>query len=323
MSIDTRIVALAGGVGGAKLAHGLQLALDDPTRLTVIVNTADDFDLYGLRICPDLDTVMYTLAGLANPVTGWGIRDDTHATLEMIGRYAGQPWFTLGDRDFATHIVRTERLRRSDLLSEITADLCAALGIPAQVIPMTDDRVATMIATPDGLLDFQEYFVAHRHQDHVTGVTFDGIGVARPSAAALAALDHAEAIIICPSNPIVSVGPILGVPGMRDALAAACAPVVAISPIVGGQAIKGPAAHMLASLGHDVSALGVARLYGDALDGFIIDRADAELARDIEALGLRVLVTDTMMTSDAVREELARETLEFARSLERTPSVTG
>mgnify|MGYP000642674584 CR=1 FL=1 len=180
-----------------------------------------------------------------------------------------------------------------------------------------------MIATPDGLLDFQEYFVAHRHQDHVTGVTFDGIGVARPSAAALAALDHAEAIIICPSNPIVSVGPILGVPGMRDALAAASAPVVAVSPIVGGQTIKGPAAQMLASLGHDVSALGVARLYGDALDGFIIDRADAELARDIEALGLRVLVTDTMMTSDAVREELARETLEFARSLERTPSIMG
>ena len=317
------IVALAGGVGGAKLAHGLQLALDDPTQLTIIVNTADDFDLYGLRICPDLDTVMYTLSGLANPATGWGIRDDTHATLEMIGRYTGQSWFTLGDRDFATHIIRTERLRQGDLLSEITHDLSAALGIPARLVPMTDDRVATLIETPDGVLDFQEYFVAHRHQDHVTGVRFDGITTATPAAGELAALAQADAIIICPSNPIVSVGPILGVPGMRAALANSPAPVVAVSPIVGGQALKGPAAQMLASLGHEVSSLGVARLYGDTIEGLVIDRADEALASDIEALGLRVLVTGTIMTSDADREQLARETLDFAMSTTRRDASTG
>lgn len=311
----TGIVALAGGVGGAKLAHGLQLALDDPARLTVIVNTADDFDLYGLRICPDLDTVMYTLAGLANPATGWGIQGDTHATLEMIGRYIGQPWFTLGDRDFATHIVRTERLRGGELLSDITAALARALGIPARLVPMTDDRVATLIETPDGVLDFQQYFVAHRHQDHVIGVQFDGISGARPTEAALAALGEAACIVICPSNPIVSVGPILAVPGLRDAVLAADAPVIAVSPIVGGQALKGPAAEMLAALGHEVSALGVARMYRDMLAGLVIDHADAAQANAIEALGLRVLVSNTIMTSDEIRAGLARETLAFAATL--------
>jgi LPPG:FO 2-phospho-L-lactate transferase len=291
------------------------LTLADPTRLTVIVNTADDFDLYGLRICPDLDTVMYTLSGLANPATGWGIRDDTHATLEMIGRYTGQPWFTLGDRDFATHIVRTEQLRRGIRLTDITAGLASALSIPAHILPMTDDRVATLIETPEGTLDFQEYFVAHRHQDHVTGVQFDGISGAQATPAALNALASAEAIVVCPSNPIVSVGPILALPGMRAALDAVAAPVVAISPIIGGQALKGPAAQMLASLGHEVSALGVARIYGPLVDGLIIDLADEALAPEIEALGQQVLVTNTVMTNDDDRQQLAQETLEFARSI--------
>jgi LPPG:FO 2-phospho-L-lactate transferase len=310
-----KVVALAGGVGGAKLAHGLQLALERPEDLTVIGNTADDFELYGLRICPDLDTVLYTLSGLANPATGWGVAGDTFTTLEMIGRYLGAPWFQLGDRDFATHIVRTERLRRGDSLTEITAGLAQALGVRPAIVPMSDEPVATMIDTPDGRLDFQQYFVGRRHADEVTGVAFAGVEDARPATAALAALESAEAIVFCPSNPIVSIGPILAVPGMRDALEAATAPIVAVSPIVGGEALKGPAAQMLAGLGHEVSAAGVAAIYAGLVDGMIIDRLDEALAPRIEALGMRVHVTETIMRSDADRAELARESLAFAQAI--------
>jgi LPPG:FO 2-phospho-L-lactate transferase len=310
-----KVVALAGGVGGAKLAHGLQLALERPEDLTVIGNTADDFELYGLRICPDLDTVLYTLSGLANPATGWGVAGDTFTTLEMIGRYLGAPWFQLGDRDFATHIVRTERLRRGDSLTEITAGLAQALGVRPAIVPMSDEPVATMIDTPDGRLDFQQYFVGRRHADEVTGVAFAGVEDARPATAALAALEIAEAIVFCPSNPIVSIGPILAVPGMRDALEAATAPIVAVSPIVGGEALKGPAAQMLAGLGHEVSAAGVAAIYAGLVDGMIIDRLDEALAPRIEALGMRVHVTETIMRSDADRAELARESLAFAQAI--------
>jgi LPPG:FO 2-phospho-L-lactate transferase len=309
------VVAVAGGVGGAKLAHGFQLALDASDHLTVIGNTADDFDLYGLRICPDLDTVLYTLSGLANPATGWGIAGDTFATLEMVGRYTGEPWFQLGDRDFATHIVRTERLRRGDSLSSVTADLACALGIEAALVPMSDEPVATMIDTPDGRLDFQQYFVGRRHSDEVLGVSFAGIEAARPAPAALAALGNADAIVFCPSNPIVSIGPILAVPGMREALRQATAPKVAVSPIVGGQALKGPAAQMLAGLGHEVSAAGVAAIYASVIDGMVIDRLDEALAQRIEALGMRVHVTETVMRSDGDRAELAREALDFARAI--------
>ncbi len=252
-----KVVALAVGVGGAKLAHGFQLALDDPSNLTIIGNTADDFELYGLHISPDLDTVLYTLAGIANPATGWGIAGDSFATLEMVGRYTGEPWFQLGDRDFATHIVRTERLRLGESLTSVTAALARALGVRASIVPMSDDPVATMIDTPDGRLDFQQYFVAHRHADEVTGVHFAGIETARPSPTVLDALAAAGAIVFCPSNPIVSIGPILAVPGMQAALAGSTAPKVAVSPIVGGEALKGPAAQMLAGLGHEVSAAGV------------------------------------------------------------------
>ncbi|HYI16882.1 MAG TPA: 2-phospho-L-lactate transferase [Thermomicrobiales bacterium] len=310
-----KVVALAGGVGGAKLAHGFKLALDSPEDLTVIGNTADDFDLYGLRICPDIDTVLYTLAGLANPVTGWGIAGDTFATLEMVGRYAGQPWFQLGDRDFATHIVRTERLRQGASLSSVTADLASALGIGAAIVPMSDDAVATMIDTPDGRLDFQQYFVGRRHVDEVVGVHFAGIGAARPAPGALSVLDDADAIVFCPSNPIVSIGPILAVPGMREALAQATAPKVAVSPIVGGEALKGPAAQMLAGLGHEVSAAGVAAIYAGLLDGMIIDLLDESLAPRIEALGMRVHVTQTVMRSDDDRADMAREVLAFVSAI--------
>jgi LPPG:FO 2-phospho-L-lactate transferase len=310
-----RVVTLAGGVGGAKLAHGFQLALDDAANLTVIGNTADDFELYGLHISPDLDTVLYTLAGIANPATGWGIASDTFATLEMVGRYTGQPWFQLGDRDFATHIVRTERLRLGENLTSVTAALARALGVRAGIVPMSDEPVATMIDTPDGTLDFQQYFVAHRHAAEVTGVHFAGIEAARPATAVLDALAAAEAIVFCPSNPIVSIGPILALPGMRPALARSAAPKIAVSPIVGGEALKGPAAQMLAGLGHEVSAAGVAAIYAGTIDGLIIDQLDEALAPRIEALGLRVRVAQTVMRDDNDRADLARESLAFAQAL--------
>lgn len=308
------IVALAGGVGGAKMAHGLQAALP-PGALTTVVNTADDFELYGLRICPDLDTVMYTLAGIADPVNGWGVAGDSRNTLDAIARYGEHPWFLLGDQDFATHILRTERLRVGTPLSTVTAELAASLGIPGRILPMTDDRVATLIDTPSGRLEFQEYFVARRQSDDVLGVVFAGIDEATANAGVLDAIRDAKTIVVAPSNPIVSVGPILATPGIRAALERTEAPIVAVSPIVGGRALKGPAAQMLATLGHEVSALGVARLYASLVDGMVIDAADRELTAEIERLGPRVLVTETVMGDEADRRRLAAEVLDFAGSL--------
>lgn len=310
------IVTLAGGVGGAKMAQGLQRVLP-PGDLTVVVNTADDFSLYGLRISPDLDTVMYTLAGLADPVNGWGIVGDTRTTLNAIARYGEEPWFVLGDQDFATHILRTERLRAGESLGVVTQELATALGVPSRIVPMSDDPVATLLDTPAGRLDFQEYFVGRRQSDTVLGVTFEGVERAAPQLVALTALAAAEAIVIAPSNPIVSIGPILAVPGMRAAIADGAAPVVAVSPIVGGRALKGPAAAMLASLGHEVSALAVARIYSDLIDGLVIDEVDGELAAAIELLGPRVLVTQTVMGDEVDRGRLAEEVLDFSTSLAR------
>jgi LPPG:FO 2-phospho-L-lactate transferase len=314
------IVALAGGVGGAKMAQGLQAALPRG-ELTVIVNTADDFDLYGLRISPDLDTVMYTLAGIADPVNGWGVAGDTRNTLDAIARYGTKPWFQIGDQDFATHVLRTERLRAGTPLSVVTAGLARALGIRSRIVPMTDDRVATLVATPAGTLDFQDYFVARRQADDVLGVTFAGIERATAHPEALAAIRDADAIVIAPSNPIVSVRPILMTPGIGEVLAATSkraggsAPVVAVSPIVGGRALKGPAAKMLATLGHEVSALGVACIYADLIDGLVVDVVDQDLAPAIESLGMEVLVTATVMDGDDDRRRLAREVLDFAQAL--------
>ena len=311
----TRVVALAGGVGGAKLAHGLALAgLDD--RLSVVVNTADDFTLFGLHISPDLDTVMYTLAGLANPETGWGLRGDSFVTLEMMRRYGRDAWFWLGDMDFATHILRTEGLRHGDRLTALTARLRAWLGVGAGILPMTDEPVATLVRTPEGELDFQDYFVRRGHADEVLGVRIAGIESAVMTSEVTAALDGADAIVLCPSNPIVSIGPILAVSGFQDRLRDSRAPVVAVSPIVGGQALKGPADQMLATLGYEVSAAGVAALYGDFLDGMVIDSRDAMLADRIAGLGIAVYVTDTIMRNDDDRCRLADETLAFAGSID-------
>lgn len=309
-----KVVALAGGVGGAKLAQGLQAALPSGA-LTVIVNTADDFDHYGLRICPDLDTVLYTLAGLANPATGWGIAGDTFHTLGAIAAYGRDPWFTLGDRDFATHILRSERLRAGMRLTGVMAELAAALGVLSRILPMCDEPVATLVETPAGRLEFQEYFVGRRQADDVTGVVFSGIAAATIPAGVAAALAAADTIVLCPSNPIVSIGPILAVAGMRAALEMAPAPVVAVSPIVGGKALKGPADRMLATLGHEVSSVGVARMYVGLIDGLMIDDADRDQADRIRELGIEPLVTGTIMGGLGDRQRLADETLAFASGL--------
>lgn len=306
------IVALAGGVGGAKLAHGLYQALPDDT-LSVIVNTADDFDLFGLRISPDADTVMYTLAGIANPATGWGVAGDTWNTLEMLARYGYEPWFRLGDRDFATHIARSEQLRLGRSLTELMQGLAAALGVRATVLPMCDQVVATQVDTPAGPLAFQDYFVRRHHADPVLGVSFTGVEDAAITQAAAAVIERATAIIFCPSNPVVSIGPIVAVAGYREALAHSPAPKVAVSPIVGGKALRGPADQMLAGLGHEVSAFGVAQMYRELIDGLVIDTADADQQSRIAALGMRVLVTDAVMHDDHDRVRLARETLAFAQ----------
>ncbi len=307
------IVALAGGVGGAKLADGLARVLV-PGDLTVVVNTGDDFDLHGLRICPDLDTVMYTLAGLANPVTGWGLAGDTFRALEMVGKYGGETWFRLGDRDLATHIIRTHWLHQGKTLSEVTAHLAAALGIASRILPMTDNVVATKVQTDEGELAFQEYFVRRGWQVPVRGLRLAGMEAARPAPGVLAALAAAEAIILCPSNPFLSIDPILALRGVREALQRAH-PVVAVTPIVGGQALKGPAAKMMAELGLEVSPVTVAAYYQDFLDGFVLDAVDAGQAARIEALGPRVLVADTVMRTPDDRARLACEVLAFAKTL--------
>ncbi len=298
--------ALAGGVGGAKLARGL--AAITPERiddLRIIINTGDDFVQHGLRIAPDIDTVVYTLAGIANPETGWGITGDTTNTLDQLRRLGADAWFWLGDRDLATHILRTEWLRQGRTLSAFTARMAHNLGIPEHIhlLPMTDAPVATEILTPGGWRAFQDYFVRRHHADPVRAVRFVGSATAQPQLQALAALRQADVVVFCPSNPIVSIGPILALKGMRQAIehrgtdgGARCCRV-AVSPIIGGQALKGPADMMLRGLGHEVSALGVAQLYAGLIDIFVLDIADAALAPQIADLGMRPLVAATIMRS--------------------------
>ncbi len=305
-----KVLALAGGVGGAKLAAGLEAALP-PGDLAVVVNTADDFDLWGLRVCPDLDTVMYTLAGISNAETGWGVEEESFAALDMLARYGEDTWFKLGDRDIATHLLRTARLRAGEPLTRITADLSAALGVRSAILPMCDEPVATVLDTPEGPLEFQVYFVRRGQRDEVLGLELRGIEDARPTEAVMGALDAADLVVLCPSNPVVSIGPILAVPGIRGALEASRAPKVAVSPIVGGRALKGPADRMLASMGHEVSAAGVARMYEGLVEGMVIDTEDEEERSGIEALGMRVLATGAIMRDAPDRARLAREVLEF------------
>ncbi len=303
------VVALAGGVGGAKLAHGLTQILE-PEQLTVIVNTGDDFEYLGLHISPDLDTVMYTLAGIANPETGWGQAGETWNFLEALGRLGGETWFRLGDRDLATHIERTRRLRRGESLTQVTAAVCAQLGVRVHLLPMSDDPVRTLVVTDEGSLEFQEYFVRRHCEPRVRSVLFVGCDSAHPTEPVAAALEGADLIVFCPSNPFLSLDPILSVRGILDRVRVK--PILAISPIVGGQAIKGPAAKMLAELGWEVSPVSVAAHYAGLLSGFVLDNVDASLKAHIESNGPLVLVTGAIMRTDADRARLAREGLDFA-----------
>jgi LPPG:FO 2-phospho-L-lactate transferase len=286
-----------------------------PGDLSVVVNTADDFDLWGLHICPDLDTVVYTLAGISNPDTGWGIADESFETLNMLESYGEETWFKLGDRDLATHILRTSRMHSGETITEVTVGLSVALGVKSAVLPMSDDPVSTVLDTTEGRLDFQEYFVRRGQRDEVLGIELRGIQDAGPTERVLAALSDADAIVLCPSNPVVSVGPILALPGITEALASSSAPKVAVSPIVGGRALKGPADRMLASLGHEVSATGVARMYAGLVDGMVVDRTDEGERAGIEALGMCVLTTGSVMRDTEDRARLAAETLEFGAGL--------
>lgn len=309
-------IAIAGGVGGAKLAHGLALHLP-PEDLTVVVNTGDDFDHLGLRICPDLDTVMYTLGGIANPETGWGIRNETWSFMDRLENDGGETWFRLGDKDLETHRRRTARLADGLSLSAVTRELAGDLGIRVALCPATDDDLRTIVLTPDGELSFQDYFVRHACAPEVVGFKFAGADNAVPSPqfAGSLARDDIESLIICPSNPYVSVGPVLAIPGIRDSLLNRRFPTVAISPIVGGTALKGPAAKMMHELGMAPSALSVAKGYRGLIDGFVIDAIDAGLVREIEDICPRVMVTDAVMRTTADRERLAAEVVEFARTL--------
>jgi LPPG:FO 2-phospho-L-lactate transferase len=308
-------VVLAGGVGGAKLAHGLQAHLGD--RLTVVVNTGDDLERHGLLVMPDHDTVMYTLAGISNKELGWGIEGETFAASELLARYGEPTWFRLGDRDLATHITRTARLRAGAGLTTVCLGLQRSLGVRATILPMSDDPVRTNVRTDDGWLEFQDYFVGRHQEPDVHEVRFRGADLAASASGVVEAIEAADVIVIAPSNPIVSVGPILAVDEIRAALEAARGRgtrIVAVSGIVGGKALKGPADRMLASLGHESSALGVARIYADLATDFVLDTVDADLGPAIEALGLRAHVTDTIMTDDAARARLAAEVLALGRT---------
>lgn len=304
---------LAGGVGAARLLRGLSSLLE-PRRLTVIVNTGDDETFFGLHVSPDVDTVIYTLAGMVHPVQGWGLRDDAFGCLTALGRFFDQTWFRLGDADLATHIFRTAALRDGRTLSAVTAEIARAFGVRATVLPMSDAPVRTVVEVAGrGALPFQQYLVRHRARGHVRAIRLRGARRARPAQGVLAALRRARWIIIPPSNPLVSIGPIVALPGVRQALQTARRRVAAISPIIAGAAVKGPLARMLKGLGHDVSPVGVARLYRDLAGVFVIDRRDAALAPRIAALGMRPVVTDTLMTSTAKSRRLAATVLAALR----------
>jgi LPPG:FO 2-phospho-L-lactate transferase len=305
------ILALAGGVGGARLALGLSRLLP-PAALTIAVNTGDDEVFHGLHVSPDLDTVMYTLAGIQNPETGWGLLGESFAALAMLEELGGETWFRLGDRDLGTHLRRTELLHAGRSLSEVTSGLCRSLGVAHTVVPMTDERVRTVAIAEDGELAFQDYFVRLRCEPRLRGVRFDGIETAQPSAGFREALATASTIVFCPSNPFVSIDPILALQGVRDLVKGFGGKRIAVSPIIGGEAVKGPAAKMFAELGEEPSALAVARRYRGLCDVFVLDTVDAELAAEVTALGMEPLITQTLMLDDAAKVELARAVLHAA-----------
>ena len=308
-----RVVALCGGIGGAKLALGLYRVLD-PGQLTVVVNIGDDFEHLGLHVSPDLDTVLYTLGGIADPERGWGRADETWSFMEALGRFGGETWFQLGDRDLVMHVSRTEWLRRGRGLSEFVSRTAHSLEISAEVLPMSDDAVRTIVETAEGDLPFQHYFVRRRCEPVVKGIRFQGASAAAPSPGVLDLLLNPalRAIVVCPSNPYLSVDPILSVPGIRDALANSAAPVIAVSPIIGGQAVKGPTAKIMQELGVAVNTQAIGAHYRGLIDGLIIDEVDAA---DAARAGVPVMVTRTMMKDLADRERLAGGVVAFADKL--------
>ena len=299
------VVALAGGVGAARFLDGLARVLA-PERLFIIGNTGDDAEIHGLHISPDLDTVAYTLAGLSDRQRGWGLRGDSFRCLEALGRLGGETWFQLGDRDLATHLFRTDRLRAGVPLDVITAEIAAALGVRAVLVPMSNDRVRSRICTSSGELEFQRYFVERRARDRVAAVRFEGAEQASPAPGVLQAIADAEAVIVCPSNPFISIGPILAVPGIRDALRERRERVAAISPIVGGRALKGPAAAMMKSMKLRPAAVEVARLYADFAGVFVFDQMDRKQGGEVKSFGIRPVVTNTIMRGLRERKSLAR-----------------
>jgi LPPG:FO 2-phospho-L-lactate transferase len=302
------LVVLTGGTGGAKLIQGFSHEVDS-AELTIICNTADDFVLHGLHISPDLDTIMYTLAGISDPVKGWGIQDDTFTVLHQLEKFGAEAWFKLGDRDIATHLIRTHLLRAGFKLSDVTENLRNNLGIKARILPMSDDEIETRIETAEGEISFQEYFVKQRWQPEVKKVFYAGVEKSCSAPGVLEAICDAAKIVICPSNPVTSIGSILAIPGVRDALRRATARVVGVSPMIGESAISGPAHKLMAALGMDPSALGAAEGYADFLDQFVIDREDEKLRGKIEALGIKVVATSVIMKSLDDKRRLAREVL--------------
>jgi LPPG:FO 2-phospho-L-lactate transferase len=307
------VLALCGGVGGAKLAAGLAAVLP-PERLTIVVNTGDDFEHLGFSISPDIDTVVYTLSGLSDEVRGWGVADESWQTLTQLGRLGEADWFRLGDRDMAMHIARTRRLRAGETLSEVTADLARRLGIAPPIAPMSDQPVRTRVATAAGELDFQRYFVAEQCRPQARAIRFEGAEAAQPSPGFARALSRADlaAVIVCPSNPYLSIDPLLAIPGVRQKLAALRVPRLAVSPIVGGKAIKGPLAKLMAELGVDVDSVAIARHYLGLIDRLMIDEEDRAEAAAIEAVGVKADVAPTVMRSHADRVSLARAALAAA-----------
>jgi LPPG:FO 2-phospho-L-lactate transferase len=302
------LVVLTGGTGGAKLIEGLSYEID-PAQLTIVCNTADDFVLHGLNISPDLDTIMYTLAGLSDGEKGWGIQNDTFTVLSQLEKFGGEAWFKLGDKDIATHITRTRLLRAGLKLSDVTARLTNDLGIKARLLPMSNDAIETRVETPDGEISFQEYFVKQRWRPEVKKIFYAGVENSRTAPGVLETIRGAAAIIICPSNPITSIGPILAVPGIRDALNEVTVPLVGVSPIIGETAISGPAHKLMAAQGVEASALGAAKSYADFLDHFVIDREDENLRGKLETLGIKVVATSIRMNSLADKQRLARQVL--------------
>jgi LPPG:FO 2-phospho-L-lactate transferase len=310
------VTCLAGGVGAARFLSGLVHVIP-PEKIAVVVNTGDDLEYLGAYVSPDIDIITYTLAGIVDPERGWGIKDDTYNCMSQLERYSAETWFRIGDRDFGTHLLRTAYLQQGFSLSEVTDKIRSLLGIKVKILPMSNERIATRIKTPAGVLDFQEYFVKRKFSDPVIDVTYEGAATAAPTEAVLTTLKRSDAIIICPSNPILSIGPMLAIPKIRETLGRSNGRIVGISPIVGGRAIKGPLDRLMRNLGLEVSPLGVAQLYKGFLEGFVIDDVDKASRAMIERLGMKVTATSTIMDSEAAKVRLARDTIALAESIRK------